>query len=106
MRMKHVMPHDLAPDLARQVAERAFDAYREKYGRYSPTLTWVTDTRAEASFNAKGILLKGSIELEPHAIAFDLDVPFVFRIFKGRAIAIMERELEHWTDKAAAGDIG
>ena len=104
--MKHVMPHDLAPDMARQVAERAFDAYREKYNSYNPTLTWVSDTRAEASFNAKGIALKGTIDLEPKAIAFDLDVPFIFRLFKGRAVAIMERELKRWTDKAKAGEVG
>lgn len=103
--MKHVMPHDLAPDLARKVAERAFDAYRDKYGSYNPTLTWISDTEAAAAFNAKGIKISGTIELLPKAIAFELKVPFILRVFRGRAMAIMERELKRWTDKAAAGEL-
>jgi len=103
--MKHVMNHDLPQDVARKVAERAFATYEQEYAKYNPRLTWVSDTRAEAAFSAKGISLKGSLELFPKAISFDLDVPFVFRLFKGRAIAIMERELKHWTEKAKAGEI-
>jgi hypothetical protein len=104
--MKHVMPHDLSPELAKQAAEKAFDAYREKYSKFNPGLRWLNDTRAEASFSAKGIGFKGNIELKPKAIEFDLDVPFVFRPFKGKAIAIMERELAHWTGKAKNGELG
>jgi hypothetical protein len=103
--MKHEMKHDLTPEVARKVAEKAFDAYRTEYASYNPVLTWKSDTRAEASFNAKGITLKGTIELLPTAIAFDLDVPFVFKLFKGKAIAIMERELKHWVGEAKAGRI-
>ncbi len=103
--MKHVMPHDLPQETARKVAERAFAAYQDKYAKYNPRLTWVNDTRADASFSAKGISLKGTLELLPKAIAFDLDVPFVFRLFKSKALAIMERELKVWTEKAKAGEI-
>jgi len=103
--MKLEMPHDLSPDLAKKAAERAFDAYREKYGDYKPTLTWTTDTHADASFSAKGIKLAGHIELKPRAIEFELDVPFVFRIFKKKALEIMERELAFWVDKAKAGEL-
>ena len=103
--MQHLMKHDLSQDLARKAAERAFEAYREQYGKYHPTLTWLSDTKARAAFSVKGIQLAGTIELRPSAIAFDLDVPFVFRVFRSRAIAIMERELKHWTEKAKAGEI-
>ena len=103
--MKHVMSHDLPQDVARKVAEHAFDSYRQRYASYQPTLTWVSDTKAKASFNAKGIKLEGVLELLPKAIAFDLDVPFVLRIFKGRAMEIMERELGVWTEKAKRGEI-
>jgi putative polyhydroxyalkanoic acid system protein len=103
--MQHVMKHDLTQDLARKAAERAFDAYREQYGKYQPSLSWLSDTKARATFSVKGIQLSGTIELLPKAIAFDLDVPFVFRVFRSRAVAIMERELKVWTDKAKAGEI-
>jgi hypothetical protein len=100
--MKHVMKHDLSQDKAREVAEQAFASYRARYAQYNPTLTWLDDKTARASFAAKGISINGTIELLPGAIAFDLDVPFVLRIFERRAIAIMERELRHWTDEARA----
>jgi hypothetical protein len=103
--MKHVMSHDLPQDVARRVAEHAFDSYRERYARYQPTLTWVDDRTAKASFNAKGIELSGTIELLPKAIAFDLEVPFLLRLFKSKAMQIMERELAFWTDKAKRGEI-
>lgn len=99
------MPHDLTPELAKKAAERAFDAYRERYGKYNPTLTWITDDRAKASFSAKGITLNGTIELLPKAIVFDLDVPFLLRPFKKTAMQIMEQELSVWTAKAKAGEL-
>ncbi len=103
--MKHVMKHDLPLDKARLVAERAFDAYREKYASYNPNLKWLSDTKARASFSAKGITVEGAIELERDTIAFDLEVPFVLRVFKGKAVEIMDRELRHWVAKAKAGEL-
>ena len=103
--MKHEMPHDLSPELAKRAAERAFASYKAKYSEYNPTLTWVSDDRAKASFTAKGITLNGAIELLPKAITFDLDVPFLLRPFKKTAMTIMDRELTHWIAKAKAGEL-
>ncbi len=103
--MKHVMSHDLSPELAKKVAEHAFDAYRTKYASYDPTLTWRNDQYADASFRAKGVELGGSIELSPGKIAFELKVPFLFRVFEKKAIQVMQDELEHWVKKAKAGEI-
>lgn len=103
--MKHVMRHDLSPDVAKKVAEHAFDAYRERFADYNPRLTWTSDKHAEASFEAKGIKLGGTIELRPQEIAFEMKVPFVLRVFEKKALAVMERELDHWVQKAKAGDI-
>ena len=103
--MKHVMRHDLPPDVAKKVAEHAFDAYRQRFADYNPTLTWKSDTRADASFSAKGIQLGGTIDLRPQEIAFEMKVPFVLRIFEKKALDVMQRELEFWVNKAKAGDI-
>lgn len=103
--MKHVMSHDLPPDQAKKVAEHAFDAYRDKYADYNPTLAWVSDSRAKASFKAKGIHFGGAVELRPGEIEFEMKVPFVFRVFEKRALEIIKGELEHWVGKAKAGEI-
>jgi hypothetical protein len=103
--MKHEMKHDLSPELAKRVAEKAFESYSQKYAKYDPTINWTSEVRAEACFSVKGVSLKGVIELEPNSISFDLKVPFMLRMFKGKAIDIMDRELRFWTDKAKAGDI-
>jgi hypothetical protein len=103
--MKHVMQHDLEPALAKKAAEMAFTAYAQKYAAYHPRLVWKTETRAEVTFHAKGINVRGDIELLPKAISFDLEVPFVLRLFKNKAIEVMDRELRVWVDKAKRGEL-
>lgn len=103
--MKHVMKHDLEPELARKVAEKAFDSYKAKYAKYNPSLTWLSDDKAKASFQAKGVTLQGAIELTPNTITFDLDVPFILKMFKKKAFEVMDRELRFWVEKAKAGDL-
>ena len=103
--MKHVMHHDLSPELAKKAAVRAFDSYKAKFSNLNPSLTWKSDTVARASFSVKGVSLEGTIELEPSAIAFDLEVPFLLRAFKGKAVDAMDRELRTWVAKAKAGEL-
>ena len=103
--MKHEMAHNLGQDLARKVAERAFESYRAKYAEFAPTLTWVSETAAQASFSAKGLALRGKVELAPGKIKLELDVPFMLRMFQGKAVSIIERELCAWHDRAKRGEI-
>ncbi|HHH29799.1 MAG TPA: hypothetical protein ENK57_15845 [Polyangiaceae bacterium] len=103
--MKHVMPHDLSTEVAKKVADHAFDAYRQRFADYNPTLTWKSDTKAEASFRAKGISLGGTIELRRGEIVFEMKVPFVLRVFEKKALEVMQRELDYWVTKAKAGEI-
>jgi hypothetical protein len=94
--MKHFVPHDLTLEQACQVARKAFEHYRERYAKYHPRLTWSTETKAEASFRAKGLTVRATIELLPHGVAVDLKVPFLFRIFRSRAEAVVRREVRYW----------
>jgi len=103
--MRHLVPHKLSPALARSVAQSAFAYYSERYARYHPELRWVSETRAHASFSAAGFSLRGTVELEPAAIAFELEVPRILRIFSGRAIALVDREVKHWTQAAQRGEL-
>ena len=103
--MKHKIPHDLSMDLAKRATEAAFDSYKQRFAEYKPTSKWVTDKKSNITFTAKGITLNGSIELEPNSIDLELDVPFLFRVFKNKAMAIIEEEIREWIDKAKAGEL-
>lgn len=103
--MKHEIPHDLDLTMARVVASRALDSYRARFADYQPRVEWVGDRDAKIEFQVKGFKLQGAVNLLPGAIQFDLDVPFVLKLFKGRAVDVIEREVRHWIAKAKAGEL-
>jgi hypothetical protein len=103
--MKHVVPHDLGQDTAKKVADAAFASYKQRYAQYKPTANWVSDKKANISFNVKGMSLNGAIEVTSSTIEMDLDVPFMLRPFKGTAMRIIEDEIRGWIGKAKAGQI-
>jgi hypothetical protein len=104
-RMKHYIPHGLDLPLAKKATQKAFETYKAKFADYNPTEKWVSDTRAEIGFQAKGIKLSGSIELEPKRIGLELEVPFLLKMFQGKAIAIIEEEIKEWVEKARKGEL-
>lgn len=103
--MEHKVPHDLGREKAKQVAEKAFSAYQEKYAKYGPKASWVDEHRCQISFTVKGTTLNGSMQVNERDIALDLDVPFLFRPFKGTAIGVIEKEIQAWLAKAKRGEI-
>ena len=103
--MKHAVPHDLGIEKARTVADAAFDSYKKKLSQYNPSSNWVTDRRAEISFSVKGLTLNGSVELQERSIDMELDVPFLLRPFRGKALSVIEKHIRKWIDKAKAGEI-
>jgi Putative polyhydroxyalkanoic acid system protein (PHA_gran_rgn) len=103
--MKHQIAHDLDSDLAKEAAIRAFEAYQKRFAGYNPTLNWEGDRKARIGFSVKGVKLHGSIDILPRAIELDLDVPFLFRPFKGKAIEVIDREVRNWLDKAKKGEL-
>src|SRR4051812_15300496 len=103
--MKHQIAHDLDIAAAKEVADRAFEAYQRKFAEYHPKLQWVKDREARIEFSVKGLKLTGSIGILPRAIELELDVPFVFRLFKNKAIGVIEREVRTWIDKAKRGEL-
>ncbi len=103
--MKHIVKHDLDLATAKKVAQKAFETYAERFAEYSPTANWTSDTRCEVSFKVKGVALSGTLELADGEIQMDLDVPFIFRPFKKKALDVIEREVRVWIDKAKAGEL-
>jgi hypothetical protein len=103
--MKHSVPHDLGHEKAKKAAEAALASYSQKFAKYSPKTQWVSESKANISFNIKGMTMSGSMEVLPTAIEMDLDVPFLFRPFKGQALGIIENEIKAWIAKAKKGEV-
>jgi hypothetical protein len=103
--MKHAVPHDLGPDRAKKVAESAIASYEKRFEKYHAKARWTSPTRAEISFNVKGMSLSGTLEVQAKAIEMDLDVPFLLRPFKGTAISVIEEEIKSWLAKEKAGGL-
>ncbi|MEZ4225570.1 MAG: polyhydroxyalkanoic acid system family protein [Polyangiaceae bacterium] len=103
--MKHSVHHGLGKAKAKEVAIKAFDSYKERFAKYEPRATWVSDERADISFRAKGISLSGSLEVRESAIDMDLEVPFILKPFKNKALSVIEDEIKHWIGKASAGEL-
>lgn len=103
--MKHVVRHDLDRATARKAADKAYESYSQRFAEYTPTATWTSETHCDVTFTVKGITLRGTIDLEPTAIAMDLDVPLLFRPFKKIALEAVEGQIEEWVTKARNGEL-
>ena len=105
MSNKHAVKHDLAPDVAKSVLEKALASYKERFPEYKPTATWKGDKHVDVTFSVKGMQVDGKIDLEPGQIVMDLDVPFLLKPFKKQAIEIVEGQIQKWIQKAKSGEI-
>ena len=103
--MKHIIKHDLTPEMARRATQSAFENYAERFSQYNPKADWSDDNHAKVSFSAKGITLKGDFVLRPGEIEIQLDVPFILKPFSKRAVNIVEEEVQEWVEKARRGEV-
>lgn len=103
--MKHSVPHSLGQEMARKVARAAFESYAKRFSDYNPTTTWRSEDQADIGFSIKGMSLKGAVGVTSRSIDLDLDVPFMLKPFKGKAIEVIEREIRVWISKAEAGEL-
>ena len=103
--MKHSVGHDLDLALAQRAVRVALDSYAERFAAYSPSVSWSTDSRATIGFKAKGVAVNGTVEVLAREILIDLNVPFLLRVFKKKAIDVVEREINVWIGKARNGEL-
>jgi len=103
--MKHSVPHDLGREKAKTVAERALESYAKRFAAYNPSVSWTGDHQASIGFKAKGVSLSGSLSVEERSIDMDLEVPFLLRPFKGKALGVIEEEIRKWVAKAKQGEV-
>lgn len=98
--MEHDIRHNLGEAQAQRVAKQAVQSYAERFAKYNPEVQWRGDSQADVAFTVKGMRLSGGLKVESDRIRLSLDVPFVLRPFKGRAFAVIEREVQGWLAKA------
>ena len=103
--MKHKVSHHLDKATAKRATEAAIAAYAERFAEYHPSSTWLDEDRAEISFSAKGVHLKGMLELVEGGVELSLDVPFVFKFIQKKAVAVIEEEIARWIGKAERGEL-
>jgi len=103
--MEKAFEHGLSKERAKKVTQKAIDAYTERFSDYNPRTEWVTEERAEVSFSAKGVTLEGSFELTDDDIVMRMDIPFLLKPFKGKAVDVVEREIDKWVQKAKDGEL-
>lgn len=103
MGMKHEIVHGLSPELAKTVIDKAMESYAARFSDYSPTFRWTGDMTGELGFSAKGVTVKGSIEIQGEKILVDLEVPWILRVFKGKALQAIDSEVKGWVQKARDG---
>lgn len=103
--MRHSIKHSLPPDQLKLAVQKFADVYCERFKEYQTTASWLADDQMEVAFKVKGIRLSGKLSLEPGAIGIDMDVPFAFQLFKGRAVKAIEDEVRPWLEKAARGEL-
>jgi hypothetical protein len=105
MGMKHEIEHGLSPELARKAVDKAMEAYSTRFAEFNPEFHWVSEDHGKLGFRAKGVSVKGDVEIVGPKILVDLEVPFLLRVFKGKAIEVIDREVHKWVEKARAGEI-
>ena len=103
--MKHTIEHHLPTDMAKKACVKAFESYAERFAKYQPTADWVSDDSANVGFEAKGVKLGGSVVLREGAVDLDMDVPFIFKPFRNKAMEVIEREIREWIGRAENGEL-
>ena len=103
--MKQSIPHSLEIDQAKLVAKKAVEAYQERFAKYNFVPRWVDEARVEFGFAVKGKRLEGAMHVRELSLDFELEVPFLFRAFSGKATSIIEEEVRKWIGRAERDEL-
>jgi hypothetical protein len=103
--VRHSIKHDLPPEALRLAVRKFAETYCERYQQYDTTAEWHGEDRVEVRFKVKGIKLSGMLQLLPHELAIDMDVPLPLQLFRGRAIRTIEETVTPWLEAARKGEL-
>jgi len=102
--MKQTIDTNLDKARSKIAIGKAMDEYKKRFAEYQPRYDWVSDDAGEFSFSAKGVKLEGTIQIRDNKVDVDMDVPFLFRIFQGSAMKVIQEQVEHWVEKVKKGE--
>jgi hypothetical protein len=102
--MKQTIDTNLDKARSKIAIGKAMDEYKKRFAEYAPRYDWTGDDVGEFSFSAKGVKLQGTIRVRDNKVDVDMDVPFLFRIFQGSAMKVIQEQVEHWVDKVKKGE--
>jgi hypothetical protein len=105
MGMKHEIHHGLSAELVRRAVTKAMESYATRFAEFNPRFSWVSDTKGELGFRAKGVSVTGELEIVGPKILVDIEVPLLLRVFRGKAIEVIDREVREWVEKARRGEL-
>ena len=97
--MKHSVPHSLGHDRACSVTKKALGSYCEKFSDYSPKIDWANDSEARIGLSIMGMTITGKVQVTDSSIDLDLSVPFMLRPFQGKAVQVIENEINKWIEE-------
>ena len=105
--MKHSIPHDLSHPLARKAVRKALETYKSQFPEFKPDGKWQDDDSVRLWFSPPGGRIEGWVRVNPQNVELDLDkVPFIYKVFKKRAIKVIEDEVKEWIQRARNGELG
>ena len=105
MGMKDKIHHGLELPLAKKALDKAMEAYSARFSDYNPQFDWLTENKGQFSFSARSVTVEGSLEIVGPEVYVELEVPFILRIFKGRALDVIDSEVRRWIEKAQNGEL-
>lgn len=103
--MKHTIHTGLEQALAKKAIDKAMDAYKARFAEYNPRFDWTSADKGAFGFKAKGVTLGGTVHVHDHKVDVEMEVPFLFRIFQGKAIEVIEEQVQIWVEKARRGEL-
>ena len=103
--MKHTIDTGLDLPSSKRAIDHAMAAYKERFADYQPRFAWASAERGEFGFNAKGVSLGGTLLVREGKIDVDMEVPFLFRVFQGKAMQVIEEQVQLWVGKVKRGEV-
>jgi len=103
--MEQRVQHNIGKEKAILATKAALQSYERKFSEYNPSTRWVSDVKAEISFQVSSVKLCGNLVVHEREINLHLNVPFLLRPFKNKAFGIVEKEILSWIRKIELNEI-
>lgn len=102
--MDHVIKTGLDVETQKTTLDQAFAEQTKKYPQYSPTFKWTGETEGLFSFKpTPSMEIEGKVLVSENEIGIKFTkLPFLAKMFKGKAIELVEKEVQVWVEKAKA----